>query len=105
MALSCFMIPVSVRRIFPSPARSSLSKSTGTWIGSLMDSGRTIVRSTCADVGRGRGGAGWLDRRMHPERLVGATVVLRPLREDDVPTIVVACRDADMVRWTSIPHP
>ncbi len=42
---------------------------------------------------------------MQPERLTGETVVLRPLRDDDIPAIVEACQDADMVRWTTIPSP
>ena len=47
----------------------------------------------------------WLDRCVQPERLTADGVVLRPLREDDIPAIVEACQDAEMVRWTSIPHP
>jgi len=42
---------------------------------------------------------------MRPERLSDDVVVLRPLRDDDVPAIVEACRDPEMARWTTIPQP
>ena len=42
---------------------------------------------------------------MQPERLVSDVVVLRPLRDDDIPAIVESCQDADIVRWTTVPHP
>jgi RimJ/RimL family protein N-acetyltransferase len=42
---------------------------------------------------------------VEPATLTNSTVVLRPLREDDLPAVVEACRDPEMVRWTTIPHP
>jgi RimJ/RimL family protein N-acetyltransferase len=38
-------------------------------------------------------------------RLAGEGLVLRPFGEDDIPAIVDACRDEDVVRWTSVPSP
>jgi len=42
---------------------------------------------------------------MQPERLDGGTVVLRPLRDEDLQAIVEACQDPEMIRWTTIPQP
>jgi RimJ/RimL family protein N-acetyltransferase len=42
---------------------------------------------------------------VQPERLTADGVVLRPLRDDDIPAIVEACQDPDMVRWTTVPQP
>lgn len=42
---------------------------------------------------------------MRPERLIGETVVLRPPGDEDIPAIVEACRDPEMVRWTTVPQP
>lgn len=38
----------------------------------------------------------WLERRA---RVTGERVVLRPLRDDDAPRVVEACRDAETQRW------
>ncbi len=35
----------------------------------------------------------------------GEAVLLRPLRADDVPAMVVACTDPESVRYTTVPHP
>jgi RimJ/RimL family protein N-acetyltransferase len=37
--------------------------------------------------------------------LADDVVTLRPLRPDDVPDIVLGCRDAETLRWTTIPTP
>jgi hypothetical protein len=42
---------------------------------------------------------------VEPATLTDGTVVLRPLREDDIPAIVEACRDPVTIRWTTIPDP
>lgn len=47
---------------------------------------------------------GWQDPA-GPPVLSDGVVTLRPPTADDVPAIVRHCRDPEMVRWTTVPHP
>ena len=38
-------------------------------------------------------------------RLEDEAIRLRPFRQEDVPAIVAACRDAEIARWTAVPSP
>lgn len=38
------------------------------------------------------------------EPLVDGPTALRPWRDTDIPSLVAACRDEDIVRWTAVPE-
>jgi RimJ/RimL family protein N-acetyltransferase len=42
---------------------------------------------------------------LHAPTLTDGAVVVRGLREADVPAIVAACRDPEIPRWTTVPSP
>ncbi|MGN9779238.1 GNAT family N-acetyltransferase [Micromonospora sp. H33] len=79
------------------------------WIGSLLPG---ELRD---EDEPGPGGPGTLEARRaavfgRPQPTLFATagtgeVRLRPMEERDLDGILVTCRDADTIRWTSVPHP
>ena len=40
-----------------------------------------------------------------PPTLTDGPVVVRPMREADIPAVVAACRDPEISRWTRVPSP
>ncbi|MEU1889081.1 GNAT family N-acetyltransferase [Micromonospora rifamycinica] len=79
------------------------------WIGSLLPGEVPAVGAT------GPAGPGTLDARRaavfgRPQPVLFATagdteLRLRPMEARDLDGVVATCRDADTVRWTSVPHP
>ncbi|WP_328339853.1 GNAT family N-acetyltransferase [Micromonospora sp. NBC_00421] len=83
------------------------------WIGSLLP-GEVPAGQVPAGGAPGPAGPGTLDARRaavfgRPQPVLFATtggteLRLRPMEERDLDGVVATCRDAETVRWTSVPH-